>query len=112
MHSAATAVHAVARGSLAPVLPLASARVPQAHRVAVSAPHATSGLALAVAPPPEPDEGLCAEVLTELRAALRGRTEPELARALGVSGSTAEEAVALLCARGQVVRRGLKVYLP
>jgi hypothetical protein len=96
---------------MAPVLALATARTQQ-HRVAVAAPHATNGLALAVAPPPEPDEALCSGVLTELRAALRGRTEPELARALGVSGGAAEEAVSLLCARGQVVRRGLKVYLP
>ena len=118
------AEHEAAQQRLAAVVPLnagparqsqggrqgTAAQAQAAAASAVAVGRAT-GVALAVAPAPEPDEALCAGMLAELRTALRGRTEPELCRALRVSATEIEDAVALLSARGQVVRRGLKLYL-
>jgi len=99
---------------MAPVVPLnppmRTVASSPAQAVAVVASR-TATAVLAMAPPPEPDESLCAGIVSELRTALRGRTGAELARALDVEPEIAEDAVSLLCARGQVVRRGLKVYL-
>lgn len=118
------AEHEAAQQRLAAVVPLNAAparqspggrqgTAAQAQAAAASAVAVgrATGVALAVAPAPEPDEHLCAGMLAELRTALRGRTEPELCRALRVSATEIEDAVALLSARGQVVRRGLKLYL-
>lgn len=81
----------------------------------------------AVAPPPLPvvvaapvkpeaaapsaDEALCAAVLAELRINIRGRAAPDLSRVLVAPVERVDEACALLCARGQAVRRGLKYFV-
>ena len=74
-------------------------------------------------PPPEPapppvainrsaaDEALCSAVLAELRTSLRGRTSPDLSRILGAPPERVEEACALVSARGQAFRRGLKYFV-
>jgi hypothetical protein len=50
-------------------------------------------------------------VLAELRISIRGRTVPDMARALGAPSERVEEACALVSARGQAVRRGLKYFV-
>ncbi|HEY8211926.1 MAG TPA: hypothetical protein VIG99_30800, partial [Myxococcaceae bacterium] len=65
----------------------------------------------AAAASPSGDEALCAAVLAELRINIRGRAAPDLARILGASPERVEEACALLSARGQAVRRGLKYFV-
>lgn len=62
-------------------------------------------------PAPSADEALCAAVLAELRINLRGRAAPDLSRVLGAPAERVDEACALLCARGQAVRRGLKYFV-
>jgi hypothetical protein len=57
------------------------------------------------------DEALCQRVAQELRVAMRGRTIPDLAAQLGVTNERVVEAAALLTARGQVVRRGAKLFV-
>ncbi len=85
---------------------------------------------LAVEPPPAParmpeprgapievgvtvhaDEALCGQIATELRTSMRGRTVMDLATQLGVTDERVIEAAALLTARGQVVRRGAKLFV-
>jgi HEAT repeats len=65
------------------------------------------------APPPElhSDEALCLQITQELQGAMRGRTVVDLAGQLGVAGERVVEAAALLAARGQVVRRGTKLFV-
>jgi len=60
---------------------------------------------------PSRDEALCAAVLAELRINIRGRGAQDLARLLGAPPERVEEACALLGARGQAVRRGLKYFV-
>jgi HEAT repeats len=72
-------------------------------------------------PPPAPrghgaaglhaDEALCLQITSELRTSMRGRTVPDLATELGVTNERVIEAAALLTARGQVVRRGAKLFV-
>jgi len=64
-------------------------------------------------PPPElhSDEALCLQITRELQGAMRGRTVVDLAGQLGVTGERVVEAAALLAARGQVVRRGTKLFV-
>jgi HEAT repeat protein len=57
------------------------------------------------------DEALCIQISSELRTAMRGRTVVDLARELGVPNERVIEAAALLTARGQVVRRGAKLFV-
>jgi hypothetical protein len=57
------------------------------------------------------DEALCQRIALELRSAMRGRTIPDLAAQLGVASEQVIEAAALLTARGQVVRRGGKLFV-
>ena len=57
------------------------------------------------------DEALCMQIASELRTAMRGRTVVDLARELGVTNERVIEAAALLTARGQVVRRGAKLFV-
>ena len=67
--------------------------------------------------PPEPggslhsDEALCLQITSELRTSMRGRTVVDLATQLGVTDEQVIEAAALLTARGQVVRRGAKLFV-
>jgi len=72
---------------------------------------AAASLAATHAPPPSADEALCAAVLAELRINIRGRAAPDLSRVLGAPVERVDEACALLCARGQAVRRGLKYFV-
>ena len=57
------------------------------------------------------DEALCLQITSELRTSMRGRTVPDLATQLGVTDERVIEAAALLTARGQVVRRGAKLFV-
>jgi HEAT repeat protein len=57
------------------------------------------------------DEALCVQITHELQGAMRGRTVLDLADQLGVTGERVVEAAALLTARGQVVRRGAKLFV-
>jgi len=57
------------------------------------------------------DEALCVQISSELRTSMRGRTVPDLATQLGVTQERVIEAAALLTARGQVIRRGAKLFV-
>jgi hypothetical protein len=57
------------------------------------------------------DEALCMQIASELRTSMRGRTVVDLAAQLGVTDERVIEAAALLTARGQVVRRGAKLFV-
>jgi hypothetical protein len=111
------------RASLSSPLPTRSAPAP-APRAPVQAPPpvpapAPPPAAAAPAPAPartpvraapSPVEALCAPLLAEVRAAIRGRSLGELASGLSASPQLTEEALALLVARGAVVRRGHKYF--
>jgi HEAT repeat protein len=85
--------------------------------VALEAAHPPIASAVEVDSPVRPgpavhsDEALCQRIAQELRAAMRGRTVPDLAAQLGVPSEQVIEAAALLTARGQVVRRGGKLFV-
>ena len=51
------------------------------------------------------------QITSELRTSMRGRTVLDLATQLGVTDERVIEAAALLTARGQVVRRGAKLFV-
>ncbi len=55
-------------------------------------------------------ESLCGLLMAEIRAALRGRSLPDLAGASRASQDQVQQACELLVARGQAVRRGLKYF--
>ncbi|RKG85705.1 hypothetical protein D7W82_18620 [Corallococcus sp. CA049B] len=137
MHGAAPAPARVANGGpvsfasgpaappsrpVAPVPPAASAqpavrRTPvQAALVAMGAPPPARAPAPAAAPPvppkrgPSPVEALCGAMLQEVRVAVRGRSLAELTSGLSAPAELAQEAVALLVARGAIVRRGHKYF--
>ncbi len=59
---------------------------------------------------PSPVEVLCAPLMEDIRAALRGRSFGELTAALSAPVELAQEALTLLVARGAVVRRGHKYF--
>jgi HEAT repeat protein len=83
-----------------------AATAPAPIEVAITPPareHGGSGL--------HADEALCIQIASELRTAMRGRTVVDLARELGVPNERVIEAAALLTARGQVVRRGAKLFV-
>ncbi|MEW5742334.1 MAG: hypothetical protein AB1938_25680 [Myxococcota bacterium] len=61
--------------------------------------------------PPPPSAELCAGIVRELRAAIRGRPLNELAQSLGAPTEDAMRACAALMQQGQVVRRGLKYFV-
>ena len=65
------------------------------------------------APAPElhSDEMLCQQIAQELQGSMRGRTVLDLAGQLGVTDERVVEAAAILAARGQVVRRGTKLFV-
>ncbi|QAT82158.1 hypothetical protein EJ065_0551 [Corallococcus coralloides] len=137
MHGAAPAPARVANGGpvsfasgpaappsrpVAPVPPAAPAqpavrRTPvQAALVAMGAPPPARAPAPAAAPPvppkrgPSPVEALCGAMLQEVRVAVRGRSLAELTSGLSAPAELAQEAVALLVARGAIVRRGHKYF--
>lgn len=89
----------------------------QAALVAMGAPPPTRAPAAPVVPPPAPPrrgpspvEALCGAMLQEVRVAVRGRSLPELTAGLSAPAELAQEAVALLVARGAIVRRGHKYF--
>ena len=66
------------------------------------------------APPAAPrldGEALCGAVLVEVQGAMRGRSLGELASLLEATPEAVESACVLLSARGQVVRRGSKIFV-
>ena len=56
-------------------------------------------------------EALCQQLMVEMRAAIRGRSLSDLSLTTRVPPARVEDACALLVARGQVVRRGLKYFV-
>jgi phage FluMu protein gp41 len=56
-------------------------------------------------------EALCQPILGELKSAMRGSSLGELEQVLGAPAEAIEVACALLTARGQVVRRGTKLFV-
>nr|WP_253908803.1 HEAT repeat domain-containing protein [Corallococcus exiguus] len=137
MHAAAPAPARVANGGpvsfasgpaappsrpVAPIPPAAPAqpavrRTPvQAALVAMGAPPPARAPAPAAQPPvppkrgPSPVEALCGAMLQEVRVAVRGRSLAELTSGLSAPAELAQEAVALLVARGAIVRRGHKYF--
>nr|WP_242594374.1 HEAT repeat domain-containing protein [Corallococcus exiguus] len=136
MHAAAPAPSRVANGGpvsfasgpaappsrpVAPVPPApaqpAVRRTPvQAALVAMGAPPPARAPAPAAQPPvppkrgPSPVEALCGAMLQEVRVAVRGRSLAELTSGLSAPAELAQEAVALLVARGAIVRRGHKYF--
>jgi HEAT repeat protein len=85
-------------------VPLEAAHPPAAPELEVDSP-------VRHGPEVHSDEALCQRIALELRAAMRGRTVPDLAAQLGVASEQVIEAAALLTARGQVVRRGGKLFV-
>ncbi len=73
-------------------------------------PAHTTQVAVAEDGPRLNPESLCGNVLGELKAAMRGRSAQELEGLLGAPAEAIEVACALLTARGQVVRRGTKLF--
>ena len=59
---------------------------------------------------PSPVEALCGPLLAEIRVAIRGRSLGELATGIRSSPEQASDALALLVARGSIVRRGNKYF--
>ncbi|WP_375756134.1 HEAT repeat domain-containing protein [Corallococcus exercitus] len=100
----------------APAQPAARRTPVQAALVAMGAPPPARAPAPAAAPPvppkrgPSPVEALCGAMLQEVRVAVRGRSLAELTSGLSAPAELAQEAVALLVARGAIVRRGHKYF--
>ncbi|TSC27673.1 HEAT repeat domain-containing protein [Corallococcus sp. Z5C101001] len=101
----------------APAQPAVRRTPVQAALVAMGAPPpARAPVAAPVTPPvpprrgPSPVESLCGAMLQEVRVAVRGRSLAELTAGLSAPPELAQEAVALLVARGAIVRRGHKYF--
>ncbi|NTX51197.1 HEAT repeat domain-containing protein [Myxococcus sp. CA039A] len=77
---------------------------------AAPAPRAAEARPPSGRPGASPVEALCAQMLMEVRVAVRGRSLAELTTALGAPVELAQEALTLLSARGSVVRRGHKYF--
>ncbi|HYO70227.1 MAG TPA: wire protein, partial [Archangium sp.] len=60
--------------------------------------------------PGSPVEALCGPLMSEIRAAIRGRSLGELASGISAPPELAEEALTLLVARGAIIRRGHKYF--
>ena len=61
--------------------------------------------------PPVLSEALAQTVISELRSAIRGRTQAELSAAGAGDATTVQSALSALIARGQVVQRGSKFFV-
>ncbi|RKH42963.1 HEAT repeat domain-containing protein [Corallococcus sicarius] len=103
--------------AVSPPVPAVRRTPVQAALVAMGAPPPTRAPAAPIAPPPAPPrrgpspvEALCGAMLQEVRVAVRGRSLPELTAGLSAPAELAQEAVALLVARGAIVRRGHKYF--
>ncbi|WNG33128.1 wire protein [Archangium violaceum] len=57
-----------------------------------------------------PVEALCGPLMSEIRVAIRGRSLGELASGVSATLELVEEALALLVARGAIIRRGHKYF--
>ena len=68
-------------------------------------------LDVAVAPRALSPEALCLPLLSQLQSAMRGCSLAELVTLLAAPSETVEVACALLTARGQVVRRGTRLFV-
>jgi len=79
-------------------------------RTSIATPTSTLRAAVAVAEP-TPDPSLASAALTEVRAALRGRTADELAAALSRDRATVEAALRSLVAQGRLVARGPRFFM-
>ncbi|MFB1482338.1 HEAT repeat domain-containing protein [Corallococcus sp. RDP092CA] len=99
-----------------PAQPAARRTPVQAALVAMGAPPPARAPAPSKPPPappqrgPSPVEALCGAMLQEVRVAVRGRSLAELTSGLSAPAELAQEAVALLVARGAIVRRGHKYF--
>jgi HEAT repeat protein len=96
----------------APALaPVPSPRpAPRAPPPVASAPTPVASARAAARAAASPVEALCGPLLTEVRAAIRGRSLGELATGIRATTELAQEALALLVARGSVIRRGHKYF--
>ncbi|MHA7627683.1 HEAT repeat domain-containing protein [Corallococcus sp. M7] len=100
----------------APAQPAVRRTPVQAALVAMGAPPPARAPAPSAQPPvppkrgPSPVEALCGAMLQEVRVAVRGRSLAELTSGLSAPAELAQEAVALLVARGAIVRRGHKYF--
>ncbi|WNG13979.1 HEAT repeat domain-containing protein [Cystobacter fuscus] len=83
---------------------------PRAPPPAAPAPPPVSSSRAAARAAASPVEALCGPLLTEVRAAIRGRSLGELAAGIRATTELAQEALALLVARGSVIRRGHKYF--
>jgi phage FluMu protein gp41 len=95
---------------VAPVSERAKTALAREASSAVRHRHTTQVAVLEDSPRLNP-EALCGNVLGELKAAMRGRSAQELEGLLGAPAEAIEVACALLTARGQVVRRGTKLFV-
>jgi len=80
-------------------------------RTAVAVAVEASAPSRAQAAAPRTAEMLCEGVLAELQTAMRGRSVPELVEVLRAQAEVVESACVLLTARGQVVRRGKRLFV-
>jgi len=99
------------RATLTPRMPTAPApAVAPVQARAVAPARAAARQSASARPAPSPVESLCGRLVSEIRVAIRGRSVGELASGLSSSPAMTEEALALLVARGAIVRRGHKYY--
>ncbi|OJT25180.1 wire protein [Archangium sp. Cb G35] len=77
---------------------------------APTAPQAQPVSRPAARQPVSPVEALCGPLMSEIRAAIRGRSLGELATGISAPPELAEEALTLLVARGAIIRRGHKYF--
>nr|WP_242543583.1 HEAT repeat domain-containing protein [Corallococcus sp. NCSPR001] len=115
-HAAPVPPHAAPVSQAAPAQPAVRRTPVQAALVAMGAPPPARAPAPSAQPPvppkrgPSPVEALCGAMLQEVRVAVRGRSLAELTSGLSAPAELAQEAVALLVARGAIVRRGHKYF--
>jgi hypothetical protein len=93
--------------AVSPRAPQPAARAAQRQRAAPP----TTQVAVVEPGRPAADEVLGERVLGELQSSMRGCTLAELVRLLGAPPEAIDGACALLTARAQVVRRGMKFFV-
>jgi hypothetical protein len=92
-----------------PTSPRIATATPTATRIATATPTAISAPVQRVAVA-EVDAGLLEAILGEVRMALRGCTEAELAAALGRRPGELQGSLSALVARGQLISRGPRYF--
>ncbi|MFE8605073.1 HEAT repeat domain-containing protein [Archangium violaceum] len=103
-----TAHRAAVPAAAAPTRSVAQQAVRTA--AAPTAPQAQPVSRPAARQPVSPVEALCGPLMSEIRAAIRGRSLGELASGISAPPELAEEALTLLVARGAIIRRGHKYF--